>query len=197
MSIVVPPGKPTIIVRGQPCTITERTTNRQVIVTGGGAAVKPIAPCDPHPVVIGNPQTRTVDVVTKGPKGDEGPEGPPGPAGGNVVQMHAVGTVGSTRVVRSVPGGVGYASSQVAAHADDVLGISLQAGIDEDINVQVAGEVEEPSWTWEPQQPVFLAFDGLLTQDPPEDPADAFTLVIGFATSPTSIMIRIESPIYF
>lgn len=195
MSIVVPPGTPTIIVRGQPCTIHDTTINRQTIVQDRPVS-KPVVPCDPHPVVIGNPVSRTVEVVTKGPQGEEGPAGPPGPAGGNVVQLQAVGVLGGHRVVRSVPGGVSYASANNPQHGDDVVGLTLQAGADELINVQVAGEVVEPSWDWTPQEPVFLGSDGLLTQVPPEEPA-AFVLVFGFATSPTSIMIRIEPPIYF
>lgn len=196
MSIIVPPGKPTIIVRGQPQTITVgRQINRGVVTTEPGKQV--VRPCDPHPVEVLEPVAQVIKVVTKGPQGEEGPPGPPGPAGGNAVQVQAVGTIGGSRVVRSVPGGVGYASSANPLHGDDVLGITLQAGTDEPINVQVAGEVTEPSWDWAPQEPVFLSIDGLMTQVPPEDPTDAFILVIGFATSPTSIMLRIEPPIYF
>lgn len=196
MSIIVPPGKPTVIVRDGAQVITVgRATNKAVVTQVQGS--RPIVPCDPHPVVIGNPVSRTIELVTKGPQGEEGPQGPPGPAGGNAIQVMAVGILGSTRVVRSVPGGASYASSTDPDHGDDVLGITLQAGTDELINVQVAGDMTEPSWNWVPQEPVFLGANGMLTQVPPEDPADAFVLVIGFATSPTSIMIRIESPIYF
>lgn len=194
-TIITPPGAPTVIQREKPVNVVLHTDRPKVVVTGGVAPVIPV--CNPHPVVVGNPVSKTVELVTKGPQGEQGPAGPPGPAGGNVVQLMAIGEIGGTRVVRSVPGGIGYASSANAEHGDDVLGITLQAGEDELINVQVAGEMTEPSWNWTPQQPVFLTGNALLTQVPPADPVDAFTLVLGFATAPDSIMIRIESPIYF
>lgn len=199
MSIIVPPGKPTVIVRGSPQTVTVgKTVNQGVVVQV--PAKTPVQPCDPHPVVVNDPVAKTIELVTRGPQGpagEDGPPGPPGPAGGNVVQLLAIGAVGGNRVVRSVPGGVGYASNDNTAHGDDVVGLTLQAGADELINVQVAGEVVEPSWNWVPQEPVFVGTNGLLTQAPPEDPAARFVLVFGFATSPTSIMIRVEAPIYF
>lgn len=184
----------TVIIRETPVRLVQTVDRPQVVVQVDQVPVVPV--CDPHPVVIGNPVSRTIELITAGPQGEEGPQGPPGPAGGNVVQLQAVGVLGGHRVVRSVPGGIGYASANNPLHGDDVVGITLQAGADELINVQVAGEVEEPSWDWTPQEPIFLGADGLLTQVPPEEPA-AFVLVFGFATSPTSIMIRIEPPIYF
>lgn len=193
-TIITPPGAPTVIQREKPVNVVLQTDRPKVVVTGGVAPIIPV--CNPHPVVVGNPVSKTIELVTKGPQGEQGPEGPPGPAGGNVVQLQAVGVLGGHRVVRSVPGGIGYASANDPAHGDDVVGLTLQAGADEPINVQVAGEVVEPSWDWAPQEPIFLGADGMLTQVPPEEPA-AFVLVFGFATSPTSLMIRIEPPIYF
>ncbi len=89
-----------------------------------------------------------------------------------------------------------YASADVEAHGDDVMGITLTAAsAGGEVSVQSLGEITEPSWTWVPFEPIFLGFDGHLTQQPPV--FGAFSLVMGFATSTTSMMIRISSPIYF
>lgn len=146
-----------------------------------------------------NRLSRTVEVVAAGPQGPEGPAGPPGPAGGNVLALPAATVLGGHRVVRSTGDGrCGYASAANPLHGDDVLGVTLgAASAGADANVQVAGEIVEPSWAWVPQEPVFLGLDGQLTQTPPDDPDAAFVLVIGFATAPTRLMLRIEAPIYF
>ena len=143
--------------------------------------------------------SRTVEVVTAGPQGPEGPVGPPGPAGGNVIALPAATALGGHRVVRSVGDGMcGYASVDNPLHGDDVLGVTLGAVVaGANANVQVAGEVTEPSWAWTPQEPVFLGANGVLTQEPPTETDAAFVLVVGFATSPTGLMLRIEGPIYF
>lgn len=152
------------------------------------------------PTVVIQPQlSRTVEVITAGPQGPTGPSGPPGPAGGNVIALPAATALGGHRVVRSTGDGrCGYASADNPLHGDDVLGITLGAAVaGANANVQVAGEVTEPSWAWTPQEPVFLGANGVLTQEPPTEPDAAFVLIVGFATSPTGLMLRIEGPIYF
>lgn len=143
--------------------------------------------------------TRTVEVVAKGAQGPAGPAGPIGPAGGDVFLRQADGALGGHRVVRSTgQGAAGYADAQVEEHGDDVLGITLgAAAAGDDVQIQGSGEIVEPSWAWEPQEPIFLGAAGVLTQVLPTAETAAFLLVLGFATSPTGMQVRIESPIYF
>ena len=143
--------------------------------------------------------TATVVVVGKGAQGPVGPAGPPGPAGGDVFVRTADAALGGHRAVRSTGQGMaGYADAQIEGHGDDVLGITLGAAASGDeVQIQGSGEIVEPSWAWSPQEPIFLGASGALTQVPPTAATAAFILVLGFATSPTSMQVRIESPIYF
>lgn len=87
-TIITPPGAPTVIQREKPASVVLRTDRPQVVVTGDAAPVVPV--CEPHPVVVGNPVSKTVEVVAKGPKGDPGVPGPPGPPGADgVVPINA------------------------------------------------------------------------------------------------------------
>lgn len=179
---------PTIVVqRAEPTTVTH-VVPAPVRIDGNDTNVEHI-----------DHLSRTVEVITAGPQGRRGEAGPIGPAGGNVLALPAATTLGGHRVVRSTGNGMcGYASAADLTHGDDVLGVTLGAvTVGANANVQVAGEVIEPSWSWTPQEPVFLGLDGVLTQDPLSDDVVAFLLVIGFATAPDALMLRIEAPIYF
>lgn len=153
----------------------------------------------PSPVTTVRADTRAVAVVGKGAQGPEGPVGPPGPAGGDVFVRTAAAALGGHRVVRSTGHALaGYADAQVEEHGDDVLGVTLgAAAAADDVQIQGSGEIVEPSWAWQPQKPIFLGPAGQLTQTPPDAGAAAFSLVLGFATSATSMQVRIEQPIYF
>lgn len=149
----------------------------------------------PAPVAVVNADTRAVEVVSKGGQGPAGPAGPPGPSGGDVVVLPAATDVGGHRVVRSTGEYAGYADAYNADHGDDVLGLTLGAATaGDDVQVQTGGTINEPSWDWTPEEPVFAGADGIPTQSPPTDAA--FLLVIGFAITSTSMRVRIESPIY-
>lgn len=153
----------------------------------------------PTPVTAVRADTRAVEVVGKGAQGPVGPAGPPGPAGGDVFVRTADAALGGHRAVRSTGQGMaGYADAQIEGHGDDVLGITLGAAASGDeVQIQGSGEIVEPSWDWSPQDPIFLGAAGAMTQVPPTAATAAFILVLGFATSPTSMQVRIESPIYF
>lgn len=149
----------------------------------------------PVPVATTKADTRAVEVVGKGGQGPAGPIGPPGPAGGDVVVVPAAADLGGHRVVRSSGGFVGYADAYDEDHGDDVLGLTLGAAVaGDDVQVQTAGVITEPSWAWTPEEPIFAGAGGIPTQSAPTDAA--FLLVIGFAITATSMRVRIESPIY-
>lgn len=138
-------------------------------------------------------QRKVIETASPGPAG---PPGPPGPAGGNVFQGVAAVVLGGHRAVRGAVSALSYASVDVEAHGDDVMGITLgAASAGGAVSVQSVGEITEPSWTWAPFEPIFLGFDGQLTQTPPV--FGMFSLVMGFATGTTSMMIRIDTPIYY
>ena len=107
----------------------------------------------------------------------------------------ANGAISGHRVIRcDSTGKAAYADSNTTAHANSVIGISTNAAVNGDIvNVQFSGEVEEPSWNWTPNMPVFDGVNGTLTQT---SPTQGFSLVVGFAVTPTKIVVGIKQPIF-
>lgn len=129
----------------------------------------------------------------------KGADGAPG-AGGGSVTKNAVSGVGGHRLVRSDgAAGVSYVSADTEDHGDNVLGITNgAAGAGSPVVVITDGEITEPSWNWTAGETLFAGLNGLMTQVEPEL-ADgyAFSLVVGYAVSPTVVRVRIETPIYF
>ena len=133
-----------------------------------------------------------------GKPGLPGPPGPPGTPGGAFFVGTAGETLGGHRVVRGPRNALTYASASDASHGDDVQGITLQSSSSgSPINVQMGDEIVEPSWNWIPLEPLFLGSNGMITQVAPEPPTSAFLLVLGFASSETSMVVRIDTPIFF
>ena len=132
-------------------------------------------------------------VSTRGPKGDRGPQGLPGSAGSGYVEFPAAVALGGHRAVRLQAGQAIYASSDAAADANLVLGLTLGA-VDANgtAQIQTSGVMDEPSWAWTADLPVFCGVAGVLTQVPP---TTGFSLIVGTAVTPTSIFIGAKSPI--
>ena len=134
-----------------------------------------------------------------GPPGKQGPRGPqgePGPPGNDTVTGIAAETLGGHRIVRGSHNALTYATNTNANHADDIQGLTLGAAtVGASVLLQRAGDVTEPSWNWTPETSVFLGSNGQLTQIPPDDSA-AFTLCVGFAATPTTLVLRFQAPIY-
>lgn len=135
----------------------------------------------------------------QGPSGIPGPMGPPGPGGsdlGSNIVRPTVGALGGHRVVfLDEQGRAGYASNDTLAHAQRVVGITTSANnVDAPTSIATFGDVNEPSWNWTLDQPIYLGTNGLLTQTPPAAPA-VFSLVIGFPVSSTTLFVNPASPI--
>lgn len=100
-------------------------------------------------------------------------------------------------VVLTAPGAVAYASNTVAPHADMIFGMTKGSAIMGD-QVQISRkgeEISEPSWAWIPGQILFLGTNGVLIQSEPVSPA-LFSLIVGFATSPTTILLDVREPVF-
>ena len=141
-------------------------------------------------IVMPMPDTARVTV------GIAGPSGPPGPSGGTSITRTALTAIGGHRVVRSAGStAVNYADHTDADHGDDTLGVTLDAAaLGASVQVVREGPVSFAGWSWTPQEPVFLAADGLLTQTPSE--SAAFVQIIGFAETAGTIFVDIQPPIY-
>lgn len=84
-------------------------------------------------------------------------------------------------------------------HADPTVssfnfaGISLQAAMSGDsVSVCFGGLVIEPSWSWIPDEVVFIGNDGLLTQAPP---TTGILQQIGVSINGTSILVQPYAPV--
>lgn len=119
--------------------------------------------------------------------------GLPGPAGGgtaNAITVNGIAAVplGGHRAVVRQPGGLlEYADAATLAHAG--LPIYLTTGAVnalDPVAVTAEGEVVEGSWSWTPG-PVWLGLNGLLTQTPPTLPGSVFSVILGYAGTPTSL----------
>lgn len=110
------------------------------------------------------------------------------------LQLIAEGDIGGHRVVRAVfPSSARYASNTTLSDAPNVVGLTLGAVSSGTITkVVTSGGIIEPSWAWVEGLPIFVGVLGNLTQIPP---TTGFQLIVGVATSPTSIFVSIRQPI--
>lgn len=102
------------------------------------------------------------------------------------------GGVSGHRAIRILPDG--RAAHADPADADSYVGISLHAALEgEGVQVRYRDAVTEPSWAWVPG-PIFFGLGGMLTQTPPTHGA---VLMIGTATSATTILLARETTTFF
>jgi hypothetical protein len=169
----------------------ERVEREVVYVTG---------PVEREVVYITVPPVReVVAVVAAGPQGPQGVQGQRGPAGDGLFDFVATSAIGGHRLLATNSAGqVVYADNTEPTHAHTLLGLSTNAAeAGAAIAVLQTGPITEPSWTWAAGQPIFLGASGLLTQTPPAPPQAAFSMVVGFALSPTEIFLTQRDPIKF
>ena len=138
-----------------------------------------------------------VEIVTDAEQGPPGPRGPIGPAGGSALSVTAGQDIGGHRLVLlNAQGDAIYADARQLSHAEVVVGLTVFAAVQgQSIDIVRAGIVEEPSWSWVADQPVYLGLDGVPTQTLP--PGALFGLVVGFPIAPTRLFMSIKPPIVF
>lgn len=130
-------------------------------------------------------------------QGEQGPPGRDGAVGASTAAYTAALSLGGHRVVTPNPAGNAvYADNTIINTANAVLGLTVGAAAAGDtVAVQHGGEITEPSWTWTPNNPIYLGINGLLTQTPPTNPS-AYSLIIGFPITATKMYIGIREPIF-
>lgn len=136
-------------------------------------------------------------IVTESEQGPPGPRGPIGPSGGSALSVTAGQDIGGHRLVLlNAQGDAIYADARQLSHAEVVVGLTVFAAVQgQSIDIVRAGIVEEPSWSWVADQPVYLGLDGVPTQTLP--PGALFGLVVGFPIAPTRLFMSIKPPIVF
>jgi hypothetical protein len=105
------------------------------------------------------------------------------------LQLEAGAPVTAYKVVTTDPLGFGiHASSGIAAHVDQVIGVALQsAAPGAFFEVAESGLVTNPGWSWSPGQPLFIGLDGAIGTAP----VGNFTLQIGYAKTDQTIYVRV------
>ena len=110
--------------------------------------------------------------------------------GADTVAITAAENLGGHRIV-TVEGF--YASKDTATDRNKVLGLTTGAvSIGSEATVQVSGFIEESSWNWNVDLPVFLSTDGQLTQSAI---TSGFSLIVGKPRTATNMFISISEPI--
>lgn len=86
-----------------------------------------------------------------------------------------------------------YADNTEPSHTNKVLGMTIGSALtDTAVFVLNRGKLEEPSWNWTLDLPIFLSTSGNLTQTPP---TTGFSLKVGFPITATSAYISIGIPL--
>lgn len=110
--------------------------------------------------------------------------------GSDTVAITAAENLGGHRIV-TVEGF--YASKDTATDRNKVLGMTTGAvSISSEATVQVSGFIEESSWNWNVDLPVFLSTNGQLTQSAI---TSGFSLIVGKPRTATNMFISISEPI--
>jgi hypothetical protein len=139
---------------------------------------------------------KVVTVAEQGPPGRDGTDGVDGISGEYTayITKTANSNLSGHRVVMVVGDElVDYADKEVVTNSNKVLGITLNASSQGDvINVQTGGELEEPTWNWNLNTPIYLGNSGYLTQ---VIPTAGFILQVAIPVSSTKINVNIKQPI--
>lgn len=110
--------------------------------------------------------------------------------GSDTVAVTAAENLGGHRIV-TVEGY--YASKDTATDKNKVLGMTTGAvSSGGEATVQVSGFIEESSWNWNVDLPVFLSTNGQLTQSAI---TSGFSLIVGKPRTATNMFISISEPI--
>jgi hypothetical protein len=107
----------------------------------------------------------------------------------------AGGSIGGNRaVLLDETGRLAHASADDITHANKIVGVTTQSGVEGgSITVRPAGVIEDSGWSFAPGSTIYLGLDGVLTTSPP--PSGAFTQRIGYVSSPTKVVINIADAI--
>lgn len=85
------------------------------------------------------------------------------------------------------------ANTLLTEHAHKVVGVTIDHTTNGYVKVQIGGVLENPSWSLQLGNPIFLNINGLLSQTP--NTIGGFSQILGYAISPTKMFIKIHEPI--
>lgn len=126
--------------------------------------------------------------IITGGKGEKGEPGEKGDPGSGSASIYVAGeTIGGHRGVIIKNNLAYYVDNTNLSHINYPTGISYNASnISENLEVYFFGEMEEVSWNWNIDLPIWISTNGLLTQIPP---TSGFSCIIAFPITTTKIFI--------
>lgn len=155
-----------------------------------GMSVENVAVASNISVDIVQEGALSLDFITGGVKGDKGD-----PGGVTTTKVSGQVLGGHRVVILANDGFLYYASSFTENHCNKVLGITTGAvTTGANTEVQVTDVMEELSWNWTPDLPIFLGDAGMLTQN--EADTGVFILQVATALSATKIYIEKQFPFF-
>ena len=149
---------------------------------------------DDGPQSVIREEVPVLQVLAVAQQGPRGIQGPPGPAGGaSTVTVGASPISGHSAVAIDSSGLLVPADVSLAAHRGAILGVVANAySPGDDAVVQTGYLLEHSGWAWA-LGPVLVGSAGALTQAPTA--GALFVQVIGYAVSPTRIVVDVQPPI--
>lgn len=147
---------------------------------------------EPNSIVV---KVESTDIVAV--SGAQGPQGIPGASSVENTVIAGVTLGGHRGVVLNAAGEAIYADSSTNTHSNKFFGVTTgAANVGTVVTVKIFGELTEPTWSWTPDQPIYLGNNGVLTQTVPISPSSTFSLIIGVAVTATKIYINPMPPIF-
>jgi hypothetical protein len=147
-------------------------------------------------IVVSSPIVESIVVTSSGAQGPPGPPGPGAPGGiplYNIELRAAINLSGHRAIIIDSYGDAIYADNSSILESS-VVGITTSAASLNTIVYAAANgaTIVEPSWSWVPQQPIFLGSTGYLTQTAP---TSGIIVQLGLALSTTKMLVDIKMPI--
>ena len=169
-TVIIQPNEIAVTVQESDIAVAVQENRNAVTITETGAAVNI------------NPTENVINVLTGATIINN--------YGSDTVAVTAAENLGGHRIV-TVEGY--YASKDTATDKNKVLGMTTGAvNSGSEATVQVSGFIEESSWNWNVDLPVFLSTNGQLTQSAI---TSGFSLIVGKPRTATNMFISISEPI--
>jgi len=126
--------------------------------------------------------------IPVGIQGEKGEKGDTGPSGASSSYIYTAGEIlGGHRAIIIDNNLAYYADCTNLSHINKPIGISNNASaLGGEVTVVFFGEMEEVSWNWDIDKPIWISTNGLLTQT---TPVTGFLCIIAFPVTATKIFI--------
>jgi hypothetical protein len=132
--------------------------------------------------IVASAQPKTINMTAKGAIVYTGT---------GVIACEAGETISALKCVQGDSDSKIYICSNIDAFA--VMGVAISsATIGGMVNVRTSGLLEDSSWNWIEDIPIFCSTDGILSQTPP---TEGYMVQMGVPKTPTSMVINIQKAV--